>query len=166
MKPSPYIILLNLVLIIFLTLFCVTNASYNSTNDPIMLKRYQNWVEKYRRKYQDKAEWNIRFGIYQSNVEFIDYFNSLNLSYSLTDNEFADMTNHEFTSIYLGYKQPRQKQQDINNATYYISKLPVSVDWRKNGAVTPVKDQKNCGTYQHKNTYVFFCVKINILDVP
>ncbi|XP_055823943.1 zingipain-2 [Solanum dulcamara] len=146
MKPASYITFLNFVLLIFLTLCYLTNASQDSSNDPIMHKRYQNWVQKYRRKYQNKAEWNMRFGIYQSNVQFIDFFNSLNLSYNLTDNAFADMTNQEFNSIYLGYKKPSQQQQDINNVTYDISKLPISIDWRKNGAVTPVKDQKSCGS--------------------
>ncbi|KAJ8568017.1 hypothetical protein K7X08_020739 [Anisodus acutangulus] len=67
-----------------------------------MMKRYQNWLQKYSQKYQDKDEWNMRFGIYQSNVQFIDFFNSLNLSYNLSDNAFADMTNQEFNSKYLG----------------------------------------------------------------
>ncbi|XP_059284256.1 ervatamin-B [Lycium ferocissimum] len=146
---SSYIILrnayLNFVLITFLTLCCLTNASHSS-NDP-MLNRYQNWLQKYSRKYQNKDEWNMRFGIYQSNVQFIDFFNSLNLSYNLTDNAFADMTNQEFKSVYFGYKEPKQtRQQAATNVTYDISKLPVSVDWRKKGAVTKVKDQKKCGS--------------------
>ncbi|KAF3657692.1 Thiol protease [Capsicum annuum] len=113
-----------------------------------MLKRYKNWLHKHRRNYHNKDEWNMRFGIYQSNVQFIDSFNSVNHSYTVTDNAFADMTNQEFTSTYLGYKQPRQQDvADIDyNVTYYKSKLPVSVDWRKNGAVTPVKNQKDCGS--------------------
>lgn len=143
MKPS-YITFSNFMLLIFLTLCYVTNASQD---DPIILNRYQNWVKKYRRKYQNEAEWNMRFGIYQSNIQFIDFFNSLNLSYSLTDNAFADMTNREFNSIYLGYEKPIQEQEDINSVTSYdISTLPIGVDWRKDGVVTPIKDQKSCGT--------------------
>nr|XP_004243398.1 ervatamin-B [Solanum lycopersicum] len=143
MKPS-YITFSNFMLLIFLTLCYVTNASQD---DPIILNRYQNWVKKYRRKYQNEAEWNMRFGIYQSNIQFIDFFNSLNLSYSLTDNAFADMTNREFNSIYLGYEKPIQEQKDINNVTSYdISTLPIGVDWRKDGVVTPIKDQKSCGS--------------------
>ncbi|KAM3222209.1 ervatamin-B [Capsicum annuum] len=146
MKPS-YITFWNFLLVIFLTLCCLTNASQDNSIDP-MLKRYKNWLHKHRRNYHNKDEWNMRFGIYQSNVQFIDSFNSVNHSYTVTDNAFADMTNQEFTSTYLGYKQPRQQDvADIDyNVTYYKSKLPVSVDWRKNGAVTPVKNQKDCGS--------------------
>nr|AZB50353.1 cysteine proteinase-like protein [Physalis pubescens] len=144
MKPS-YITLFNIVLIL-LTLCYVTNASeYDNSVDP-MLKRYRNWLQKHRRKYQDRAEWNMRFAIYQSNVRFIDDFNSLNLSYNLTDNAFADMTNREFTSIYLGYKQPLWPKQPYNVTYAAKSRSPISVDWRNKGAVTPVKNQKSCGS--------------------
>ncbi|KAK4398094.1 KDEL-tailed cysteine endopeptidase CEP2 [Sesamum angolense] len=65
-------------------------------------KRYKDWLKRYGRRYSSTDEWNLRFGIYQSNVQFIDFTNSQNRGYSVIDNQFADMTNLEFQSIYLG----------------------------------------------------------------
>ncbi|XP_009609383.2 KDEL-tailed cysteine endopeptidase CEP2 [Nicotiana tomentosiformis] len=138
--------------VFFFTLCWLTNASVelhkkkNHGSNP-MLKRYQDWLQRHSRKYGSKDEWNMRFGIYQSSVQFIDFFNSLNLSYNLTDNAFADMTNLEFKSKYLGYKKHKHsKQLAAPNITCDRSSLPISVDWRKSGVVTRVKDQKNCGS--------------------
>ncbi|XP_009761201.1 vignain-like [Nicotiana tabacum] len=138
--------------VLFFTLWWLTNASVelhkkkNHGSNP-MLKRYQDWLQRHSRKYGSKDEWNMRFGIYQSNVQFIDFFNSLNLSYNLTDNAFADMTNLEFKSKYSGYKKhTHNSKKAAPNITCAGSKLPVSLDWRKSGVVTRVKDQKNCGS--------------------
>lgn len=105
--------------------------------------RYQNWMNKYGREYKSREEWERRFAIYQLNVQYIDYFNSLNHSYTLAENNFADLTNDEFKTTYLGY------QTDWSPDTCFrygnIVNLPTDVDWRKEGAVTPIKDQGQCG---------------------
>lgn len=88
----------------------------------------------------------------QSNVQYIDCINSRNLSFQLTDNQYADMTNEEFKSIYLGYKT-RSPRRDGRNFTSDTVKLPATVDWRKQGAVTPIKDQGSCG---RQNLHAFF----------
>jgi cathepsin L len=60
----------------------------------------------------------------------------LNVKYSV--NHFADLTNDEFRSMYLGYKGVS------NRVKNYVDESDVqvadSVDWVAKGAVTPVKD--------------------------
>lgn len=125
-----------------------SSASTGPYNNEIMKHRYQNWIESHGKSYRDEEEWTLRFGIYQTNVQIIQYINSLNLSFTLADNEYADLTNDEFKSKYMGFKPPHAS---VNNEAFryqhhHHHKLPKSVDWRDKGAVTPVKNQGQCGT--------------------
>lgn len=70
-----------------------------------------------------------------------------NSSYTLSLNAFADLTHHEFKASRLGFspastmKFNRGKVQDPG----FVREIPSEMDWRKEGAVTQVKDQGSCG---------------------
>ncbi|XP_038680852.1 ervatamin-B [Tripterygium wilfordii] len=123
-----------------------SGISRPSADDPENIReRYENWLARHGRTYKGEDEWQLRFKIYKANVQFIDYINSQNYSFKLTDNQFADMTSEEFKSIYLGFRTKHHhstKKQSVEKGT----DLPATVDWRNNGAVTPIKNQGNCGS--------------------
>ncbi|XP_031502720.1 ervatamin-B [Nymphaea colorata] len=116
-----------------------------------LLGRFEGWIERYNRTYKDAHEKEKRFRIFRDNVRLIDSVNGRNLSYSLRENQFADMTDLEFKSTHLGYRRPaakrchyhRREGTGFSNAN---APLPDSVDWRDGGAVTPVKNQGRCGS--------------------
>lgn len=140
------IVILNLVFVCNLWITASSSPAMNkkkSTNPEVMKKRYETWLKRYRRHYRDGEEWEVRFDIYQSNVQFIEFYNSKNYSYKLTDNRFADLTNEEFRSMYLGFL-PRLHAQ-VKTKYHKHGDLPRNIDWRKKGAVTHVKDQRRCG---------------------
>ncbi|KAJ0051522.1 hypothetical protein Pint_02375 [Pistacia integerrima] len=110
-----------------------------------MQERYERWLARNGKEYATRDEWEMRFGIYSSNVQFIDLINSQNLSFKLTDNQFADLTNEEFKSIYLGYRKPSNPRRFAKSLSSGSPPTP-SVDWRKKGAVTPIKNQGYCGS--------------------
>ncbi|XP_057450709.1 zingipain-2-like [Lotus japonicus] len=145
----------------FLTLLMVSNLlitssasecppmhKQNSSNLEAMRKRFESWRKQHDRRYENPEEWQVRFSIYQTNLEFIECINSQNNSYYLTDNKFADLTNEEFKSIYLGYGKTRLSSNAGAGLFRYHGHgdLPESVDWRKKGAVTGIKDQGTCGS--------------------
>lgn len=63
-------------------------------------------------------------------------------------NQFSDMTTEEFKQVMNGYKQAPSKAKQV--ASTFLAPLnsdaPKTVDWRKEGYVTPVKDQGSCGS--------------------
>jgi len=63
-------------------------------------------------------------------------------------NQFTDLTQQEFSDLYLGYI-PRSNDFARSRNVYVPPKGQVmgdSLDWRTKGAVTPVKDQAQCGS--------------------
>merc|ERR1719379_1108717 len=62
-------------------------------------------------------------------------------------NEFSDMTHDEFKAMYVGPKIPTRNATNIRVITnLHGESAPDSVDWRQKGAVTPVKNQGQCGS--------------------
>ncbi|XP_050204800.1 senescence-specific cysteine protease SAG39-like [Mercurialis annua] len=117
-------------------------------NSLSMKERHEKWMVKHGKVYKDEKEKSKRFEIFQSNVAYIEWFNAVRKeSYVLGVNRFADLTNDEFTGIWNGYKRPLGKPRAVTPFMYgNVTVLPSSIDWRRRGAVTPIKDQKKCGS--------------------
>merc|ERR1711998_676148 len=89
-----------------------------------------------------------RFAVFKDNVDFIVDHNknkAQELGYTTGINEFADLTNAEFKRLYTGYNA-MTKKPSLNVELHDVSAAPSSVDWTTKKAVTPVKNQGQCGS--------------------
>ena len=111
-----------------------------------MSELHEKWMVQYGRVYKDAAEQDHRFKIFKDNVERIESFNNAgDKSYKLSVNEFADLTNKEFTASRNGYRAFCRESKVTSFMYENITAVPASMDWRKKGAVTPIKNQGQCG---------------------
>ncbi|GAB2222449.1 hypothetical protein Droror1_Dr00013670 [Drosera rotundifolia] len=130
------------------------NHKVNLRTDDEVMTLFESWLVKYKKNYNAIGEKEKRFEIFKDSLRFIDEENSQgDHTYKLGLNKFADLTNEEFRSKYLGVKpgvkRPEKRADEKRISGRYASReddsLPESVDWREKGAVAPIKDQGGCG---------------------
>ncbi|KAM7517390.1 hypothetical protein LguiA_006973 [Lonicera macranthoides] len=116
-----------------------------------LINLFESWLSKHGKSYKNIEEKLHRFEVFKDNLKHIDERNKLISNYWLGLNEFADLTHEEFKNMYLGLgttvELPSTRRESPEEFTYRdVVDLPMSVDWRKKGAVTHVKNQGACGS--------------------
>jgi len=109
---------------------------------------FLRWMKKHQRSYSHD-EFGLRYQVFKKNMDFVTSWNAKGESYALALNQFADLTNDEFKSLYLGMNVDVQKNPEFvtNEVTELeVADVPDSVDWRQSGIVTEVKNQGQCGS--------------------
>lgn len=104
--------------------------------------------------YLSEEHEKLRLGIFTKNLELIEKHNSeysMGLhAYDLGVNYFADWTFEEFKQKMLGTRLNYTKFKSGSSGTHIkllkSIELPTEIDWRTEGAVTPVKNQGECGS--------------------
>ncbi|CAH9145993.1 unnamed protein product [Cuscuta epithymum] len=130
-----------------------TGASRRRSDEEVT-RIYESWLVKHRKNYNAIGEKERRFEVFKDNLIFIDEHNSVEgRSYTVGLNRFADLTNYEYRTMFVRGRMNkttgRANRAAVGRNRYAFlagDELPGSVDWRQNGAVTPVKDQGHCGS--------------------
>ena len=120
-----------------LTVFAATCSTQPSFNE---------WEAMYGKSYEP-TERDYRIGIYNENLAKIDAHNALNLSWTMGVNQFADLTADEFKARFVGgFRMPKKSLRSSAVGPFNTTANPTSVDWSQKGAVTPIKNQQQCGS--------------------
>ncbi|KAK8963389.1 Xylem cysteine proteinase 1 [Platanthera guangdongensis] len=119
-----------------------------------LIDLFESWIADHNKSYATFKEMVKRFELFKDNLRHIEATNKNRTSYWLGLNEFADLSHDEFKNMYLGLKAGSTRRlgsissNDRSGHFMYEDAvdLPKSVDWRKKGAVAPVKNQGACGS--------------------
>lgn len=102
------------------------------------------WKAKYEKGYLSSSEDSYRLSVFQANMKMINTHNASGATWTMGANEFADMTNEEFTAQYKGWSKTATAPR--NEADFSGVKAADAQDWTTKGAVTGVKNQGQCGS--------------------
>ncbi|KAG0464996.1 hypothetical protein HPP92_019160 [Vanilla planifolia] len=122
------------------------------TSHNCLIDLFESWMAKHNKSYATFKEMVWRFNVFKDNLKHIDETNKNRTNYWLGLNEFADLSHEEFKERFLGLKQSFSRREQAGYGNWRepmyenVENLPKSVDWRKKGAVTAVKNQGACGS--------------------
>ena len=111
-------------------------------------KEFSKFQSRFRKSYDTMEELNARFTIFRENLRNIIQHNlDSRQNFTMGINQFTDLTPEEFKIFYAnGVNRNYVKKSCKNFIGTGATTLPDSLDWRTLHAVTPVKDQGQCGS--------------------
>jgi cathepsin L len=121
-----------------------------------VLEEWEAWKLFHQKNYSSQMEEKFRMKIFMENKAKIARHNQKahrgETTYFLKMNHFGDQLNHEVISRMNGYRMDLKKSgkgKKLLGATFITPanvNIPDEIDWRTQGAVTPIKDQGQCGS--------------------
>jgi len=132
-------------------LFIIVTFGASMSSSANILNRRDEWSEftgflkKFEKKYESLEALEKRFDIFRENVKAIFEHNSAShKNFTMGVNQFTDLTPEEFKTDYGSGLLLGKASCKTYTPTGKV--VPNSWDWREHGAVTPVKNQGQCGS--------------------
>jgi cathepsin L len=138
-------------LLLALALFATVTSAISFSE--VVRQEWSTWQVEHGKEYSSKIEEQFRMKIFMENKKFVEEHNrgahQGQHTYFLKMNHFGDLLHHEFVANMNGYRMDMQNASSLVGSTFIEPagyELPAKVDWRDKGAVTPVKNQGQCGS--------------------
>ena len=113
------------------------------------MKSFRAFAAQFGKRYDNWAEFEHRYRVYRHNQKRIQLLQQNEMGTAVYgDTEFSDLTEKEFRARFTGLDRRGRHSSatGLTKAEIPDVKLPDEFDWRHLNAVTPVKDQGQCGS--------------------
>merc|ERR1712045_830012 len=112
---------------------------------------FLNWAKEQGRQYHTRAELTKRRAIFMKNynrmVEHNKEFAAGRVSWARGVNQWYDLTEEEWAAeLGLGIPQYPEQNMTSSPSPHLTAAAPSSWDWRDHGVVSPIKNQRQCGS--------------------
>jgi len=129
--------------VVVLLALAATLAFVLNQNSASRAPEFEAWKTKFSVKFNSEMENAYREKIFLENLAKMHAHNSDEFrTYSMGINQFSALTEEEFISTYLGYIPQSDNVVEEDGTDVHLG----DVDWMSQGAVTPIKNQGQCGS--------------------
>lgn len=156
---EPMVMMLISVVVFFTILIRGTSTAVLAIDDE-RIETFQQFVKLHQKSYASDQEYQYRQQVFFQNAKVIAKHNAAHdagwTSYRMTlQSPFADWTAQEFVDSYLMEPQhcsathpSSGRLRPLASSSSSSSNTPhsFSMDWRTKGIITPIKNQKHCGS--------------------
>lgn len=118
-----------------------------SFEDLASQRAFQQFVKKYNKQYETEEIFD-KYATFRKNKAMVEAHDAEKHGWSMALNEFADMEWEEFSAMFKGYRHRNKPyaRAALAHEADPNENVADSVDWRSKNAVTPVKNQGQCGS--------------------
>ncbi|XP_025787482.1 cathepsin L1-like isoform X1 [Puma concolor] len=133
---------------LFLAALCLGIASAAPQVNQSLDEQWSQWKATHGKLYGMNEE-GWRRAVWGENMKMIEQhnreYNQKKHSFTMAMNGFGDMTNEEFRQVMNGLQIQKHKKGKVFQPPLF-AEIPSSVNWRKKGYVTPMKNQGQCAS--------------------
>jgi C1A family cysteine protease len=138
------VILIATTILIAFGIFKNSHNNGQTDVDQSYMPAFEQWIAKHNKAYTTPAEKNYRYSIFVQSAKRVEAHDPKSL-YRVALNKFSDYTKEEFKIKHLGFRSNSGAKKNNVVTLPEQNTIPTNWNWNTQGAVTPIKDQGQCG---------------------